>query len=154
MGNKLSSDTWLRASDEVTNGLPGTYKLVDDILIGAADYDELARRLEALLVRCDAADMTLSSNKVQVGRRVTFAGYVVEGATVYADPAKVAAITKYPEPTKLKELRGWFGLTNQMQNYVPGLAGKQKKLRSLQRGSLLDRRGDEGGTGEDQTSHR
>ena len=131
MGNKLSSDTWLRASDEVTNGLPGTYKLVDDILIGAPDYDELARRLEALLVRCDAADMTLSSNKVQVGRRVTFAGYVDEGATVYADPAKVAAITKYPEPTKLKELRGWFGLTNQMQNYVPGLAGKQKKLRSL-----------------------
>ena len=41
------------------------------------------------------------------------------------------AITKYPEPTKLKELRGWFGLTNQMQNYVPGLAGKQKKLRTL-----------------------
>ena len=35
MGNKLSSDTWLRASDEVTNGLPGVYKLVNDILIGA-----------------------------------------------------------------------------------------------------------------------
>ena len=31
----------------------------------------------------------------------------------------------------MKELRGWFGLTNQMQNYVPGLARKQKKLRSL-----------------------
>ena len=31
----------------------------------------------------------------------------------------------------MKELRGWFGLTNQMQNYVPGLAGKQRKLRSL-----------------------
>ena len=131
MGNKLSSDTWLRASDEVTNGLPGTYKLVDDILIGAPDYKQLAVRLEALLVRCDAADMTLSSNKVQVGERVTFAGYVVDGATVYADPAKVEAISRYPEPTKLKELRGWFGLTNQMQNYVPGLAGKQKKLRSL-----------------------
>ena len=35
MGNKLSSDTWLRASDEVTNGLPGVFKLVDDVLIGA-----------------------------------------------------------------------------------------------------------------------
>ena len=131
MGNKLSSDTWLRASDEVTNGLPGTFKLVDDILIGATDYEQLSVRLEALLVRCDAADMTLSSNKVQVGEKVTFAGYVLDGATVYADPAKVEAITRYPEPTKLKELRGWFGLTNQMQNYVPGLAGKQKKLRSL-----------------------
>ena len=82
-------------------------------------------------MRCDAADMTLSSNKVQVGKRVPFAGYDIDGATVYADPAKVEAITKYPEPTKLKELMGWFGVTNQIQNYVPGLAGKQKKLRSL-----------------------
>ena len=124
MGNKLSSNTWLRASDEVTNGLQGVFKLVDDFLVGAPDYDELARRMEALLARCDAADMTLLSNKVKMGPRVTFAGYVVEGATIYADPAKVEAITRYPEPTKLRELRGWFGLTNQMQNYVPGLAGK------------------------------
>ena len=83
MGNKLSSDTWLRASDEVTNGLPGTYKLVDDILIGAVDYEQLAERLEALLVRCDAADMTLSSNKVQVGTRVTFAGYVLDLSLIH-----------------------------------------------------------------------
>ena len=34
IGNKLSSNTWLRASDEVTNGLPGVFKLVDDLLIG------------------------------------------------------------------------------------------------------------------------
>ena len=56
---------------------------------------------------------------------------MVKGATVYADPTKVAAITKYPDPTKLRELRGWFGLTNQMQDHVPGLAGKQKKMRTL-----------------------
>ena len=87
--------------------------------------------MESLLKRCDAADMTLSSNKVQEGPRVTFLGYMVEGATIYANPAKVEAITKYPEPTKLRELRGWFGLTNQMQNYVPGLTGMQKKLRTL-----------------------
>ena len=66
MGNKLSSDTWLRASDEVTNELLGVFQLVDDILIGARDYEELVTRLEALLVRCDAANMTLLSNKVQV----------------------------------------------------------------------------------------
>ena len=87
--------------------------------------------MEALLARGDTPDITLSSNKVQKGPRVTFAWYMVEGNTIYADPAKVEAITKYPEPTKLRELRGWFGLTNQMQSYVPGLAGKQKKLRTL-----------------------
>ena len=131
MGNKLSSDTWLRASNKVTNGLPGVFKLINDILIGAPNYEELARRMEALLARGDTPDMTLSLNKVQVGPRVTFAGYMVEGATIHADPAKVEAITKYPEATKLRELWGWFGLKNQMQSYVPGLAGKQKKLSTL-----------------------
>ena len=38
MGNRLSSDTWLRASDEVIEGLPGVFKLVDDMLIGGKDY--------------------------------------------------------------------------------------------------------------------
>ena len=61
----------------------------------------------------------------------TFAGYVVESAPAYADPAKVETITRYPEPTKLRELRGWFGIRNQMQNYVPGLEGMQKRLRTL-----------------------
>ena len=63
---------------------------------------------------------------MQVGEKVTFAGYVLDGATVYTDPGKVEAISRYPEPTKLKELRGWFGLTNQIQNYVPGLAGSRR----------------------------
>ena len=71
MGKKLSSDTWLRASDEVNNDLPGVFKLVDNILIGAPKYEELAQRIEALLARCEAVDMTLSSNKVQVGTRDT-----------------------------------------------------------------------------------
>ena len=34
MGNRLSSNTWLRASDEVIKGLTGVFKLVDDMLIG------------------------------------------------------------------------------------------------------------------------
>ena len=79
MGNKLSSDTWLRASDEVNNYLPRVSNLVDDILIGACDYEELGWRMDALLATCETADMTLSSNKVQVGLRVTFEGHVGGG---------------------------------------------------------------------------
>ena len=30
MGNQLSSDTWLKVSDEVIKELPGVFKLVDD----------------------------------------------------------------------------------------------------------------------------
>ena len=41
MGNRLSSDTWLKASNEVIKGLPGVFKLVDNLLIGGNDYTQL-----------------------------------------------------------------------------------------------------------------
>ena len=34
MGNRLSSDTWLRTSNEVTENLDDIFKLVDDLIIG------------------------------------------------------------------------------------------------------------------------
>ena len=67
-------------------GLEGVYKLVDDLIIGGKDYIQLAEHLEALLMRCRKAGMTLASNKVQVGSRVTFAGYIIDGTTQYPQP--------------------------------------------------------------------
>ena len=50
--------------------------------------------------------MTLASNKVQVGSRVNFGGYVIDGSTQYPDPKKVEAVTQFPLPTKQKDRRG------------------------------------------------
>ena len=77
MGNRLSSDTWLRASEEVIKGLHSVFELVDDLLIGARDYVQLAERPKALLKRCRKAGMTLASNNAQVGSRVSFAGSLI-----------------------------------------------------------------------------
>ena len=67
--------------------------------------------------------MTLACNKVQVGEKVAFTGDIIDRQTQYADPKKVEAITKFPRPTNLKELRGWMVMCNQLNHYVPGLAG-------------------------------
>ena len=56
------------------------FKLVDDLLIGGCDNKELAERMEALLARCQKAGMTLTTNKVQVGRKVSFARYIIDGS--------------------------------------------------------------------------
>ena len=65
----------------------------------------MAERLEAMLIRCRAAGMTLASNKVQVGSRVIFAGYIIDGTTQYPNPKKMEAVTKFPLPSTQKELR-------------------------------------------------
>ena len=84
MGNRLSS--------EVVEGLPGVFKL----LIGGQDYGQLADRAKALLERCRQAGMTLASNNVQEGSKVSFAGYIIEGSTQYTDPKKVEASQNTP----------------------------------------------------------
>ena len=57
MGNFLSSDTWLKASDEVIKGLDGVFKLINDLLIGGHNFNQLAERVEALMKRCQEAGM-------------------------------------------------------------------------------------------------
>ena len=131
MGNRLSSNTWLRASDKVIKNLDGVFKLVDDLIIGGKDYAQLEVRLEALLIRCRAAGMTLASNKVQEGSRVSFAGYIIDSTNQYPNPKKVEAVTRFPLPSNQKELRGWMGLCNQLNHYILGLAGEQAELRKL-----------------------
>ena len=81
--------------------------------------------MDTLLIRCGKAGMTLASNKVQVGKKVSFAGYVIDGRMQFADPKKVEVVTNFPRPTCQWELRGWMGLCNQLNHYVPGLAGEQ-----------------------------
>ena len=67
----------------------GVYKLVNDLLVGAQNYQELAVRLEELLKRCRKARMTLASNKVQVGEKRSFASYLIDGTTVCPDPRRL-----------------------------------------------------------------
>ena len=131
MGNQLSTNTWLKASDKVIKNLPGFFKLVDNLLIGGRNYGQLAERVEALLKKCQEAGMTLASHKVQVETKVSFAGYVIDGNTQYPNPKNLEAVTKFPLPTTQKELRGWMGLCNQLNHYVLGLAGEQAEFRKI-----------------------
>ena len=62
---------------------------------------------------CRESRMTLASNKVQVGKKVASAGYIIDGTKVYADPKKVESITMFPQPKCLNKLRGgWACVTN------------------------------------------
>ena len=107
MANKLSSDSWMRASDKVIYGLEGVNKLVGDLPIAGKDYTQMVEKMEELLERCREAGMTLVGNHVQVRKKVSFAGYVIDGYTQYADQMKIEVITNYPWPTTLKELVAW-----------------------------------------------
>jgi hypothetical protein len=131
MGLNASGDEYCRRGDQALSGLKGVKKIVDDILIHAPTLDELIVRTSEVLRRCQEHGITLSRQKAQHGSTVKFAGFIISSNGVSPDPDKLAAITRFPAPTNLTELRSFLGLSNQLGQFVPDLAHAAQPLRSL-----------------------
>ena len=131
MGLSSSSDEFCRRSDEVIKDLPGTRKLVDDILIQASSLEQLKSRISALLSRCKAHSFTLSQKKFEIGQTVTFAGYIVGNTGVFPDPKKLQGIHDFPAPKDKRTLRSFLGMVNQMSPFHPRLAELTGALQQL-----------------------
>ena len=118
MGLSASGDEFCLRTDRAIADLPGTRKLVDDILLFAPSHEILLERIIALFKRCQINGITLSKSKFQYGEEVKFAGYVVNSTGYKPDPSKLAAIRDFPAPTNLTNLRSFYGLVNQIAAFL------------------------------------
>ena len=75
----------------------------------------------------------MSSKKIQIGRKLSFAGYVVSPDGVHADPEKTEAVSNFPTPTSVRDVRSFLGLANQLGSFLPDLAILTTPLRLLLR---------------------
>jgi len=131
MGLSSSSDELCRRTDEALLGLDGVVKVVDDLLVQGENLDQLVLRLEEVLARCRGHGITLSAEKFVISQEVKFAGFVVSSKGTRPDPAKVSAITKFPEPRDVTSLRSFLGLANQLGIFISDLAAVTDPLRKL-----------------------
>ena len=77
----------------------------DDIMGQAPDYASLAVDLRETLARCQAANITLSRKKVEIGTKIHYAGFIVSQEGCFPDLAKVQALKDYPKPEDIQGLR-------------------------------------------------
>ena len=131
MGLNASSDEFCRRTDDVLSGIPGTLKLVDDILIFAPTMADLRDRIEQVITKCSAANIILSKEKFEIGSKVTFAGFVISCDGITPDPKKTAAIKNFPTPKNVSDVRSFLGLANQLAIFEPDLASISYPLRVL-----------------------
>ena len=108
------------------------HKLVDDILAQAKTIPVLTALLRRLFGACRKAGITLSRDKFQLGREVTFGGYVISDQGALPDPERVAAIQDFPAPKNHTELRSFLGMANQFSQFALDLsAASSTALRPL-----------------------
>ena len=127
-GCALSGDHFNKVTESLVEGIQGCIKLIDDILIFGQSIDEAFKSFEELLKRCKDKQFTLHPKKLQIGRKVAFAGYVITPQGISIDEKKVIAIRNFKRPLSVTDMKSFIGLAVQFKDTCPNLMGTLKPL--------------------------
>ena len=131
MGLCPSSDIYCQRMSQAFVGLDWLLCIVDDALIQAPTKKLLFERLRTVLERCRKHGIKISNKKLDWGQDITFAGFRCSKDGVMPDEDKLAAISKFPQPKSLTDLRSFLGLVNQIAMFHPDIAHMSVKMRTL-----------------------
>ena len=109
MGLNPSSDHFCERTDRAIVNIEDLLKIVDDGLLQAPTLRVLLTTFRKVLECCRKNNLTLSRPKLQVGQSVVFAGYEISQDGVKPETRKKDAISKFPAPENLIELRSFWG---------------------------------------------
>ena len=105
---------------------------LDDILIFSESFDEHLSRLDAVFSRLHKHGLKLKASKCEFFKSsVTYLGHVVSEKGIETDPEKIAALTTWPEPQTVKDLRSFLGFTGYYRRFVKDYAKIAKPLNDL-----------------------
>lgn len=92
---------------------------LDDLLIYSDNLAEHKKHVRAVLDRLREAGLCLKPSKCQFHvQEVSFLGFIVGADGIKMDPAKVAAITGWPQPKSVHDIRVFLGLANFYRRFV------------------------------------
>ena len=93
--------------------------------------EQLTLRTRVVLDKCRENNITISRKKLELGKRIHFAGDIISDEGIQPDKEKCAAISRFPRPKSAKDLRSFLGLAQQLASFVPDLAHMTSMLRPL-----------------------
>ena len=86
---------------------------MDDILIHAADEEELEQRTKEVFRRLCEQDLYLKPKKCEFKKtRVEYLGMIIEEEKIAMDPVKLGGIRDWPILTTVKQVRLFLGFGN------------------------------------------
>ena len=105
---------------------------LDDILVFSNSWQEHLSHLDSILSALEEAELFCNGAKCLFAvQRVKFLGHIVTGETVAPDPEKLAAITKWPVPTSVREVRRFLGFTNYFRRFIQNYSMMSRPLELL-----------------------
>jgi hypothetical protein len=125
--------TFQEMMDTVFKDMEGCIWYLDDILIyGGETEAEHQAIVEKVLQQCvdNGLAVNLTKSEFHVHETI-FLGHIINGQQVQMDPAKLEAMTKWPIPTKKKEVQAFLGFANYYRRFIANYSAKARPLIDL-----------------------
>lgn len=127
-GLRNAGQTFQRHIDNVLRGLP-VFPFVDDILVASNTEEEHRKDLEEVFKRLRKSELQLNVAKCVFGQTtLDFLGYTISAEGIKPTDEKTKAITSYPLPDTIQQLRRFLGMMNFYRGNIPHAADHQKAL--------------------------
>jgi hypothetical protein len=108
---------------DVFDDLPNCRRIVEDILVYSATYEEHIEAVRRLFHRAAAHNVAINTTKIVSAQpAVTFRGYVVDADGFRPNQELTRAIRQFPTPGSITDVRSFFGLCQQVGNFSDQLS--------------------------------
>ena len=105
---------------------------LDDIIIFNDTKEEHLKRLEAVFQKLAAASLKLKPSKCFFFREeIEYLGHVVSGNGIATNPKKVEAVTKWPTPKTVYDVRSFLGFVGYYRRFIKDFSKIAKPIREV-----------------------
>lgn len=128
-GLRNASQTFQRFMHQVLRGIDNCFCYVDDILLYSENEESHRHLLRQVLERLKKYGVMLKVEKCEFGKnKINFLGYEVSGNGIKPTEERTKAISSYPKPRTIAELRRFLGMLNFYRSCLPRQAELQSEL--------------------------
>lgn len=105
---------------------------MDDLLVVSQDFGAHMDRLRVVARCLREANLTINVAKSKFCmKEIRYLGHLVSNGTIKPDPGKVEAITNYPVPRNVRQVRSFLGMCGWYQRYISGYAAIASPITDL-----------------------
>lgn len=105
---------------------------IDDLLIVSADMQTHFERLRQVALSLRNANLTINVEKSKfLLKSIIYLGHIVGGGCIKADPDRVRAITDYPTPKTIRQVRSFLGLAGWYRRFISNFSAVSAPITDL-----------------------
>ena len=113
-----AGDDYGRRVADVFDDIPNSRRVVEDVIVYSKNYDDHVQLVRHLFSRANEHSVAINYRKVQFALSlVKFGGFILDSEGFRPDPELVCAISEFPLPKNVTDLRSFFGLCQQIGHF-------------------------------------